>query len=108
MVKISKTQLKKVYHRADNRITKAINNIGLPEKSTPIGHPEVKVSGEYNYENLLSAARRYDIEDFYVLQRDKKQQEARLSNRILLKGYQGIRDGIILVAKKVYKMRYDR
>lgn len=107
-MKVTKTQLKGLYHRIDNRIIGTINRLGSSEKTPPVVHPDIKIEKDKSYKDLLSAAQKYDIVDFFVFQKPKEKKELPLGYRGVLKGYQLIRDGSLAAAKALYKLRYDR
>lgn len=108
MARISKTQLKETYHKVDNRIVRTIVQLGSSEDAVPLQHPRVHIQGEHSYENLISAARRYDIDNFFVLHKKKQKSDLKFVYRTLLKGYQFTRDSGVSLVKKLYKLRYDR
>lgn len=109
MRKITKSQLKEIYHKIDNRIVNRINKLGSTDKEVAAKkHPELDEAGSGEYGSLVRAARKYDIEDFFVLSRNKAKRDMRVQYRVLLTSYQGVRDGGVAVIKKIYKLRYDR
>jgi len=107
-VRITKSKLKEVYHKIDNKITGIITRLGSSEEKIVISHPEILVRDDRSLENLFGAARRYDVEDFFVLHKEKEKRDLSIGYRLLLKSYQGSRDGAMSIAKKIYKLRYDR
>lgn len=109
MRKITKSQLKEIYHKIDNRIVNHINKLDSSDREVTVKrHPELDEIDNREYKNLIGIARKYDIEDFFVLSRDKAERGMRVQYKVLLRSYQGVRDGSIAVVKKIYKLRYDR
>tara|TARA_Y100001980_G_C14302162_1_gene129271 strand:- start:242 stop:568 length:327 start_codon:yes stop_codon:yes gene_type:complete len=108
MARITKSQLKEIYHKVDNRITGTINRLGSSEKIPTVKHPVIKRNDHDTYVDLIKLARKYDIEDFFVLQKNKARRKLRTEYRIVLRSYEGIRDSGVFLVKKLYKLRYDR
>lgn len=108
MKKITKSRLKEIYHKVDNRVINYINKLDADDVEVVTNHPKVELGDKREYADLISAARKYDIDDFFVLSRDKTKRAMKTRHKILLKGYQGVRDGGVAVVKKMYKLRYDR
>ena len=108
MKKITKSRLKEIYHKVDNRVINYINKLDANEIEVTTDHPKVILDDNRDYTSLIDAARKYDIDDFFVLSKDKTKRQMKARYKILLKGYQGIRNGGVAAVKKVYKLRYDR
>lgn len=100
-----KSILKHTYHRIDNKVVNTLSYAGSSDKRRVSKHPQIIEPKTRSYDNLLKAARRYDLEEFFVLEERNNKHELRLGYRLTLKCYTAIRDIALRSAKAIYRLR---
>jgi hypothetical protein len=101
----TRAALKQLYHSIDNKIMRTLTERGERKKKHTASHPQIEMSDDKNYTVLLTAAREYDIQEFFALKKKLYKHNLKPAHRIVAKSYRVARDGSMAAMKKIYKLR---